>query len=48
MNQQEPKKTKKQKTKSKIQARDLKPKNDAKGGDGPTGSISFNFGGIKY
>jgi len=36
---QELKTTKKVKTKSKVQIRDLKPKKDAKGGDG----ISLNY-----
>ena len=34
---------KKPKTKNKVQTRDLKPKKDTKGGDGPTENISFNF-----
>jgi len=41
MNQQ-PKREKKPKTKSKNQTRDLKPKKDAKGGE-----ISFNYGKIE-
>ena len=42
MNQQ-PQTEKKSKTRSKVQIRDLKPKEDAKGGDGPTETISFNY-----
>jgi hypothetical protein len=44
MNEQ-PKTTKKPKSKSKAQISDLKPKKDAKGGDG---NISLNYGSIKY
>ena len=40
---QKPKREKKPKTKNKAQTRDLKPKKDAKGGDGPSENISFNF-----
>jgi hypothetical protein len=42
MNQQ-PKTEKKPKTKNKAQIRDLKAKKDAKGGDGPTETITFNY-----
>jgi hypothetical protein len=42
MNQQ-PKTEKKPKTKNKAQVHDLKPKKDAKGGDGPTETITFNY-----
>jgi len=42
MNQQ-PRATKKPKTKSKAQTRDLKPKKDAKGGE----NISFNYATIE-
>jgi hypothetical protein len=45
MNEQS-KREKKTKTKSKTQIRDLKPKKDAKGGDGPTESISLTYGTI--
>ncbi len=40
----EPKTTKNPKTKSKVQIRDLKPKKDAKGGDG----TSLTYGTIKH
>jgi hypothetical protein len=42
---QEPKTEKKQKTKSKVEIRDLKPKKDAKGGVDE--NISFTFGSTK-
>jgi hypothetical protein len=42
MNQQ-PKTEKKPKNKSKVQIRDLKPNTDAKGGDGPSETITFNY-----
>ncbi len=47
MNQQ-PKTEKKQKAKSKVQIRDLKPKKDSKGGDGPTENLSLNYGRIEH
>ena len=40
---QPPQTEKKSKTRSKVHIRDLKPKEDAKGGDGPTETISFNY-----
>jgi len=40
---QESKTEKKPKTRSKIQIRDLKPKEDAKGGDGSSETITFNY-----
>ena len=42
---QKPKTEKKQKTKSKVEIRDLKPKKDAKGGADE--NISFTFGSTK-
>jgi len=42
MNQQ-PQTEKKSKTRSKLQIRDLKPKENAKGSDGPTETILFNY-----
>jgi hypothetical protein len=41
----EAKRTKKPKVKGKVRGRDLKPKKDAKGGDG---NISLNYSSIKY
>ena len=40
---QESKTEKKPKTRSKIQIRDLKPKEDAKGGDASSETITFNY-----
>ncbi len=40
---QESKTEKKPKTRSKSQIRDLKPKEDAKGGDGSSETITFNY-----
>ena len=47
---QESKKTKKAKAKgkNKVEIRDLKPKKDVKGGDGPSENISLTYGSIKY
>jgi hypothetical protein len=39
-----PKTTKKPRTKSNVQVRDLKPKKDAKGGDGHIEIQSYGFG----
>jgi len=41
MNQQA-KTEKKPKNKSKVQIRDLKPNKNAKGGDGPSETVTFN------
>jgi type VI protein secretion system component Hcp len=42
------KKTPKKDAKKNAKVRDLKPKKDAKGGDGPTETISLNFGRIEH
>ena len=42
MNQQA-KTEKKPKNKSKVQIRDLKPNKNAKGGDGPSETVTFNY-----
>jgi len=42
------KKTPKKNAKKNVKTRDLKPKKDVKGGDGPSENISLTYGGIQH